>query len=173
MSKPVEIQPSPHQCIVLRDIFLNKFGALSDGALDSLQAQCHWQFCEGGTVLFERGDPGDAAYFVISGRLRAISVADDGERKVLGDIEAGEIVGEAAVLSATLRSATVVAARDSVLVRIDANHLNAWFLEFPTLLLDVTRLILRRTAGEQKKNRRDDHVTNIAFVCLGAQLDMH
>jgi NTE family protein len=173
MRKPVEFQPSPRQCIVLRDIFLNKFGALSEEALEMLQAQCHWQFCEGGAVLFERGDPGDAAYFVISGRLRAISVADDGERKVLGDIDTGEIVGEAAVLSATLRSATVVAARDSVLVRIDADNLNAWFLQFPKLLLDVSRVILRRTAGEHKKNRRDDHVTNIAFVCLGMQLDMH
>jgi len=172
MNKPVAFQPSPHQCIVLRDIFLNKFGALSDDAMAMLQAQCHWQFCEGGAVLFERGAPGDAAYFVISGRLRAISVTDDGERQVLGDIEAGEIVGEAAVLSATLRSATVVAARDSVVVRIDADNLNAWFLQFPALLLDVTRLILRRTADGHHKNRRDDHVTNIAFICLGAQLDM-
>lgn len=173
MIKPVEFQPSSHQSIALRDIFINKFGALPDSALASLEAQCHWQFCQGGAVLFERGDPGDAAYFVISGRLRAVSVMADGERKVLGDIGVGEIVGEAAVLSATSRSATVVAARDSVLVRIDADNLNAWFLQFPKLLLDVTRLILSRAAGEHKKNRRDDHVRNIAFVSLGEQLDMH
>jgi NTE family protein len=173
MSRPTEFQPSAHQRNLLRDIFLTKFGALSDAALESLETQCQWQFCEGGAVLFERGDPGDAAYFVISGRLRAISTDGEGKRRVLGDIKAGETVGEVAVLSATLRSATVVAARDSVLVRIDAASLNGWFLQFPTLLLEVTRLILSRTQGEHKKNRRDDHATNIAFVCIGAGLDMH
>lgn len=172
MNRPLEFQPSSHQRTVLRDIFLTKFGALSDAAIETLEAECEWRLCEGGTVLFERGDPGDAAYFVVSGRLRAISVADDGKRTVLGDIEAGETVGEIAVLSATSRSATVVAARDSVLVKVDADSLNAWFLQFPKLLLDVTRLILKRSEREQKKNRRDDHVTNIAFVCIGTRLDM-
>jgi len=173
MHRPVDFQASPHQRVLLREIFLSKFGPLSDAAFDTLEAQCQWQFCEGGTVLFERGDPGDAAYFVIAGRLRAISLGDDGKRKVLGDIEAGETVGEAAVLSAGLRNATIVAARDSVLVRIDAGRLNDWFLQYPKLLLEVARLTLARQDGGRKKNRRDDHVTNIAFVCLGAELDMH
>ena len=172
MSRPPAFQPSPQQRNILRDIFLTKFGALSNTALAAIEAQCQWQFCEGGAVLFERGDVGDAAYVVVSGRLRAVSVADDGKRQVLGDIGAGETVGEVAVLSATSRSATVVAARDSVLVRLDAASLNGWFLQFPTLLLDVTRLILARSQGEQQKSRRDDHVTNIAFVCIGEQLDM-
>lgn len=172
MRRPLEFQPSPHQRTVLRDIFLTKFGALSDAAFETLEAQCQWQACEGGAVLFERGDPGDAAYFVVSGRLRAVSVADDGKRKVLGDVEAGETVGEAAVLSGASRSATVVAARDSLLVRVDADSLNGWFLQFPKLLLEVARVILKRTEGDHKKNRRDDQVTNIAFVCIGARLDM-
>jgi len=172
MTHPLAFQASPHQRSVLHNIFLTKFGALSQDALTALEAQCAWQFCAGGAVLFERGAPGDAAYFVVSGRLRAVAVLEDGTRKVLGDIEAGETVGEAAVLSAALRSATVVAARDSVLVRIDAASLNAWFMQFPQLLLATTRLILARAAGDQTKNRRDDHVTNIAFVCVGASLDM-
>ena len=167
-----DFQPSPQQQAVLHDIFLAKFGALPDAALQALERQCEWRACEGGTVLFERGDPGDAAYFVVAGRLRAVSVDDAGKRRVLGDIEAGETVGEMAVLSATSRSATVVAARDSVLVRVDADSLNAWFLQFPKLLLEVTRLILKRAERDQKKNRRDDHVTNIAFVCIGERLDM-
>ena len=172
MNRQFAFQPSPHQRAVLREIFLTKFGALSDTALDALEARCQWQACEGGAVLFERGDSGDAAYFVVSGRLRAVSVAGDGKRRVLGDIEAGETVGEIAVLSATSRSATVVAARDSVLVRIDADSLKGWFLQFPRLLLEIARLILKRTEGDNKKNRRDDHVTNIAFVCIGTRLDM-
>lgn len=173
MSPLPEFQPSNHQRTVLRKIFLTKFGDLPEVALDRLEVQCAWQFCEGGSVLFERGDSGDSAYFVVSGRLRAISVAADGTQKVLGDIQAGETVGEMAVLAATSRSATVVVARDSVLVRLDADRLNDWFLQFPKLLLETTRLILKRTGDDQKRNRRDDHVTNIAFVCIGVRLDMH
>lgn len=172
MRRLPEFQPTLRQRSALRDIFLNKFGALPAATLDTLEAQCTWQLCEGGDVLFERGDPGDAAYFLVSGRLRAVSVAADGTRTVLGDIKTGETVGEVAVLAATSRNATVVAARDSVLVRLEAARLNDWFLQFPQLLLEVTRLILRRTEGEQRKNRRDDHVTNIAFVCLGERLAM-
>nr|AGU11855.1 Cyclic nucleotide-binding domain [uncultured organism] len=169
---PSAFQPTSHQRVVLRTIFATKFGALSDSALATLEAQCEWQFCEGGAVLFERGDPGDCAYFVVSGRLRAVGTTAEGEVKVLGDIQSGETVGEAAVVSATSRSATVVAARDSVLVRIDADRLNDWFIQFPRLLLETTRLILKRGGSDQKKNRRDDHVKNIAFVCIGARLDM-
>ena len=172
MPRPHAFQPTSDQRAILRDILIAKFGELSDNAMAAIDAQCEWQFCEGGSVLFERGDPGDAAYFVVSGRLRAVTVADDGKRKVLGDIAAGETVGEVAVLSATLRSATVMAVRDSVLVRLDADSLNDWFLQYPKLLLEVTRLILTRTDGRHKKDRRDDHVTNIAFVCIGERLDM-
>lgn len=172
MLRPFTFQPSTHQRSLLRDIFLSKFGVLSDIAVATLEARCEWQLCEGGAVLFERGDPGDAAFVVVSGRLRAVGVADDGKRKVLGDIEAGETVGEVAVLSASTRSATVVAARDSVLVRVDADSLNGWFLAYPTLLLEVTRLILKRAESGQQSNRRDDRVTNIAFVCIGQRLDM-
>jgi hypothetical protein len=52
MSHPPGFQPSPHQRAALRDIFLTKFGSLSDAAFETLEAQCQWQICEGGAVFF-------------------------------------------------------------------------------------------------------------------------
>ena len=69
-----------------------------------------------GTRLFSEGDPGDAAYFVVTGRLRAFRAEGENETEV-GEIGRGEMVGEMALLEHQLRRASVYAVRDSQLVR--------------------------------------------------------
>ena len=86
-----------------------------------------------GEVLFREGDSGATLFIVRSGRLRAVRHRDEGEPpSVVGEIGAGEILGELAVLCAAPRSATVVAVRDSVVVEISGDDLSR--LEAPVLL---------------------------------------
>ena len=165
-------RPSPRQLRVLRDILIANFGQLDAAAQARLEGQCAWITRAGGELLFAHGDPGDAAYFVISGRLRAIRIEPSGKRILLGDIKPGETVGEVAVLSDATRSATVVAARDSVLLRVEAEQLRQWFVDYPQLLIKIARLVIRRSADGTRKHRRDDHVTNIAIVPLTALVDI-
>jgi NTE family protein len=75
-----------------------------------------------GGVLFRQGDAADALYVVLSGSL-SVLVANQ-ERggaappRLINQIYAGQTVGEMGLLSDHPRSATVVASRDTTLLRI-------------------------------------------------------
>ena len=63
-----------------------------------LRDELEWIHLGHGDVLFREGDPSEAMYLVVSGRLRiSTSSPDDGQR-TLGEVSPGEIVGELGLL---------------------------------------------------------------------------
>jgi len=76
-----------------------------------------------GETLFREGDAPTTAFLVESGRLR-VSATVDGKPVVLGDVEAGALVGEVAVLDDEPRSATATAIEPSVLTAVDGNQIS-------------------------------------------------
>ncbi|MDT7574762.1 MAG: hypothetical protein QOH17_1095, partial [Pseudonocardiales bacterium] len=84
------------------------FANLPDAGLRELAALARPVSVPAGTVLFERGDPGDALYVVRSGRLEAL--IDD---EVVREAGRGEVLGELALLTGCPRTATVRARRDA------------------------------------------------------------
>jgi len=108
------------------------FAATDPAALAEIEADAEWVSLAGGETLFRRGDPGDAAYIVISGRMR---VVDDSARdRTLSEIGAGETLGEMALLSGERRSATAYAVRDSLLARFSAEAFNRLVERHPRVL---------------------------------------
>src|SRR5215831_1279287 len=100
------------------------FSTTDPAALAEIEADAEWVSLAGGETLFRRGDPGDAAYIVISGRLRVVD--DSAPDRTLSEIGAGETLGEMALLSGERRSATVFAVRDSLLARLSPRPSIAW-----------------------------------------------
>jgi len=74
-----------------------------------------------GQTLFREGDAPSSAFLIESGRLR-ITATVDGQQKMLGDVEAGALVGEVAVLDDSPRTATATALEPCVLTAIDRNQ---------------------------------------------------
>ncbi len=65
--------------------------------------------------LFDRDDPGDAMFFIESGRIR-ISVQDtDGHDTILAEMGPGDFFGEMAMLDGQTRSADATAIEESKL----------------------------------------------------------
>jgi predicted acylesterase/phospholipase RssA len=118
------------------------FGGSDPTARAELEANAAWIGLGGGESLFRRGDPGDAAYLVISGRLR---VVDDtrGER-MLNEVGAGETLGEMALLSGEPRSATVYAVRDSLLAKLPADAFHRLVERYPGVLRRIACLLVER-----------------------------
>lgn len=118
------------------------FGGSDPTARAELEANAAWIGLGGGESLFRRGDPGDAAYLVISGRLR---VVDDtrGER-MLNEVGAGETLGEMALLSGEPRSATVYAVRDSLLAKLPADAFHRLVERHPGVLRRIACLLVER-----------------------------
>lgn len=94
------------------------FDGLDEEIVAALADDTEWFSLPGGQVLFEDGDPSDALYLLVTGALAVIAGRPYQQGELLGLIRPGETVGEMGVLSQRPRTATIVAIRDSSLLRI-------------------------------------------------------
>ncbi len=130
------------------------FGADTDSALLDLLQPVN---LPGGKWLFREGDPGDALYFLIQGRLQAWAGAE-GQARLLGEVRPGDSVGEAGLLAGDPRSAGIRAIRDSFLVRLDKRDFEQLARRHPDMVMKlaghVSRLMQQNLAGAQREGRR-------------------
>ncbi len=98
-------------------------------------------FLRTGDTLFERGDPGDALYVVASGRARVIGNDSSGREISLAVLKRGEHFGDIALLSDVPRTATVRAAEDLVVLRLDRNDFLAFLGEHPHVRIALERFL--------------------------------
>lgn len=98
----------------------------------------------GGEVLFHEGDAADALYLVVSGSL-GISVRDDaGRQRRVSRVFPPETIGEMALISNAPRSATAIALRDSVLLKLTRTAFDRLIERWPPAMLYLARLLADR-----------------------------
>jgi CRP-like cAMP-binding protein len=96
-----------------------------------------------GNILFHQGDPGDAAYVVLSGSADILVSADGGEIKV-ADVGPNSIIGEIAILCDVNRTATVKANAPLEVLRIDKDQFLELLAEFPEMAIQIIRVVADR-----------------------------
>ncbi len=98
-----------------------------------------------GDVLFHEGDPPDALYLVLRGRL-AIAIANPIDRResVVALMEGGDLFGEMGMLDGGPRSAMARALEPTAVLSIPYDSVMRMFEENPKLLWNVTRLLAQR-----------------------------
>ncbi len=100
------------------------------------------------TVLFHKGDAGDAMYSVLEGEVRAREVKSGGET-TLFTLGVGESFGELALLIEGERASDIVANEDSKLLRLPARAFAQIVREAPALatpfLLAISRTLAHRS----------------------------
>ena len=117
-------------------------GVEDDALLDALRP-LDLVLLAGEQPLFEQGDPGEAMFVVVSGRLRQSIALPSGVRE-LSDARPGDLVGDFSLLNPAPRSATARAVRDTVLLRIDRARFETLTEQFPQLPLALSRSIVDR-----------------------------
>jgi DHA3 family macrolide efflux protein-like MFS transporter len=102
-----------------------------------------------GTAITRAGDPGDSAYFIMSGRVAVGAATEAGEYRPLAGIGAGDVIGEIAALTGSTRTADVVAEVETELMEVPADTLRQLMAhaEFGTLVLTKMTERLARTAS--------------------------
>jgi predicted acylesterase/phospholipase RssA/CRP-like cAMP-binding protein len=116
------------------------FGELSETIRDAVADALEITRIAGGTRLFAQGDAGDAAYLVLSGRLR-VERPRNGRIEILREVGRGELVGELSLLTGAPRSATVRATRDTEVGRMPRARFDALIAEYPPLAIRITRML--------------------------------
>ncbi len=146
----------------------------SDGPLVAdLVERVEFVVLSAGTVLFQEGDPADAAYVIVSGRVRVLVRRDDGWASPIAEVGAGELIGEMALLDDIDRTATVVAARDSVVARLPREDFESLATSHPKAMLAVTRTIVSRSRDSREVFDRagSDHAS-IGLVPVTTGVDL-
>ena len=119
-----------------------------------------------GEVLFAEGDDADAAYLVVSGRVRVIRRDRDGSIvEPVGEVGTGELIGEHALLADAPRNATVVAARRSQLARLPRSGFEALLLAHPATMLAVVRRLVARQ-GDARSEYARARTTNASVAVV-------
>lgn len=148
MSEPIPPVASPDSAAPLRDFLsrLTLFSNLPGETLSELATQAERVTLRGGEVLFEQDDPSDALYILYWGRLAAWRCNADGERRTLGHIAPGGYVGETGLLLEQPRTASVIALRDSELLRWSKDGFEQLMAQYPRSMLRLAREALARYA---------------------------
>lgn len=85
------------------------FRAVSDGALVTLAAACHWREFHRGDFLYHAGDSASRIYVIASGRVAAKITSSQGTPLLFHVAEAGEIAGQVDALLGSRYSASAQA----------------------------------------------------------------
>jgi NTE family protein len=147
------------------------FGRVDDAFIDTAVQLMKWIELQAGQTLMTQGEPASGVHFVISGRLRATSIDEDGQQSVV-EIGRGETVGEASVLTGDPVSATVVAVRETMLAHVTAEGLEAVLQRYPQFSVHMARVITRRL----KRSSSRPPVRKPSTICVLAiteGVDLH
>ncbi len=119
-----------------------------------------------GEWLFHQGDEADAAYVVRSGRLDVVAEGDP--PVVIRAVKRGAVLGELALLKAGVRTASVLARRDSSLIELGRAQFELLIREAPDFALALTRSMGAQVAANRAPAKPPGPPRTIAVIALDA-----
>ena len=140
------------------------FRAVSPRDLEALARGVRSRRFRRGEVIFHQGDPGDALFVVVSGRVKIVLPSDSGDEAILATLRAGDFVGELSLLDGAPRSATAIAldpVETLVLARDRVRELIDQVPAFRDTLLEALSHELRRLTH---------HVEELHFLDIAGRL---
>ena len=119
-----------------------------------------------GDVLVREGEPADALYVVVTGRF-IVTIA--GRRQAISEIGPGQPVGEIAFLAGGVRTATVTALRDSLVLRLRRTEFEELSAKSPSIWHTLTVTLARRVAqaNVSRAPPPDPRPRTVAFIGAG------
>lgn len=128
---------------VLDDLLAEQLADLPPTARAALQAELEWRELRAGDSLMRQGDPAEDMAWLVSGRLQ-VRV----DERLVRELGRGAVIGEIALFTAEPRSASVLAVRDSLLVRLHRSAFERLTHAHPQLSVLLARQLVSRLRSE-------------------------
>jgi CRP/FNR family cyclic AMP-dependent transcriptional regulator len=120
------------------------FQGMTERELDMLLALTTTKKLKRRAFLCRKGEPGNALFAVMEGRLRAIGEGRDGKEMVFNFMDPGDVIGEIALLDQQPRSATVQAVADSILLTLHRRDLLPFLERHPKAAIKLAAVLAKR-----------------------------
>jgi NTE family protein len=139
------------------------FDRASLSSLEALTAESDRRVLRRGEVLVREGEPADSFFIVLSGRF---TVHKGNSESLVADIAQGELVGEIGFFAGLPRTATVIAARDSIVLEINRYTFEKAAEALPSLRGMVTTFLARRFALRSPLTSRTQSPADVRTLAI-------
>jgi CRP/FNR family transcriptional regulator, cyclic AMP receptor protein len=127
------------------------FRGLSPATIQQVAALAIRRPYEQDAIIFSQGDPGDALYGVVTGKVRISASTREGKEMFLNIMEPGDTFGEIALLDGNPRTATATTTAACELMIIPRAQFLALLQREPALAIHLLQLLCQRirwTSGQ-------------------------
>ena len=132
---------APNKRWLLRQISL--FTPLTETQLDLLAARCRIAEYEKEEFIYRQGDPADAFYGLVSGRVR-VFVRHGDKQETLELLHPGDYFGTISILTNEPHSVTTQAINDSILIKIKRPDFERMLHQIPEMAIHLSTTLSRR-----------------------------
>ena len=119
-------------------------GQLEPHEMDEFLALAKIQRFDANQIIFQKSDPGDCLYAIVSGRVGITTESEAGKAILLNMMKPGEVLGEIALLDGKPRTANAVALDRSELLRIDRADFMPFLERHPRLAIRLMGVLCDR-----------------------------
>jgi CRP-like cAMP-binding protein len=126
---------------------MDLFSELAEPELANIARLLKEQKVSENEIIFSQGDPGDALYIVLQGRVRIATADSFGRERVLAFYGPGEFFGDMAVLTEAPRSATATASTDVRLLQLRKDEFDVLVTTNVSLMRGMMRVMIERQAA--------------------------
>ncbi|ODT27428.1 MAG: hypothetical protein ABS54_06010 [Hyphomicrobium sp. SCN 65-11] len=118
-----------------------------------------------GEVLVRQGAPADALFIVESGRFEVTVAGRDQRDQPIAELGGGAPIGEIAFFAGGTRTATVTAARDSVVMKLSREQFDRLCARHPTIWPRLAATLARRLADQTAgRSAPRDHTPRVIAI---------
>jgi signal transduction histidine kinase len=142
------------------------FSGLGDRELEQIALGAEQRRVAAGSIIMREGSPGDGLYVVWSGELE-VTRKEGSEDVVLAVYGSGAFLGEMSLVADGPRSASVRAARESVLLFLEAAEFKRILAENPSVSLTIMRAILTRLRSTEASLQQHARLATLGTLAAG------
>ena len=113
-----------------------------------------FQRVSAGEIIMKQGDKGNDCFILHRGTC-SVYIEQDSKKYQIDRIKAGDVVGEMAILTGEVRSATVEAETDTELWRIGRDQFDDISAKYPAVRNFLTELVTERFTSRKKTAKRE------------------
>lgn len=110
-----------------------------------------WQTYKSGDVIFREGEPSDAAYLIVSGKVRIVKGHGTDRPRELAAVGAGEYVGEMGAVDDLPRSASAVADGIAVCMPVTPGEFMDMLRQHPDEAIGLLKILFDRLRQANKR----------------------
>lgn len=147
----------------LTEVLERLFGPLDEPVRRQIGNQVDWVELEPGETLFHQSEPGDALFALIDGRMAAYAETADGP-VLLNEILPGETIGEIAIVTGAVRSATVKASKRSLLLRLARSNFDEIAEQHPIVYRAFAQVLVAWLQRSKEGKARRQDAREIALI---------